>query len=78
MDEVAKRLADIIKTHLEHSADGVLLATHQGPLYCPECGGKVEQQYDLCYCWDCGNPDDYGQVPLPLSYSSTLAHHTGE
>lgn len=63
----------IIAEQLDHSADGVLLCRHDGPLYCPVCSGEVEQTFDLCYCWNCGNPDSYGEPPLPLAYYSTFA-----
>ena len=67
------RLLKIINDNLERSADGVLLCMHDGPLYCPKCGDKVKQEHDLCYCWSCPNPDDYGEIPLPLFYSMVLA-----
>ena len=38
--KIAERLAKaetIIREHLDHSSDGVLLCTYEGPLYCPKC-----------------------------------------
>ena len=70
--ELKQRLAEaeaIIREHLDHSADGVLLCTYDGPLYCPKCREPVSQEYHCCYCDTCPNPDDYGTPPLPLFYS---------
>ena len=65
-----EQLQFIIREHLEHSADGVLLCTYNGPLHCPKCGGVVREEYDCCYCESCPNPDDYGEPPLPLFNSN--------
>lgn len=76
LDAIRRELDEakaIIAENLDHSADGVLLCRHAGPLYCPRCGGEVEQSFDICYCWECGNPDSYGEPPLPLSYYATFA-----
>ncbi len=64
-----RKLAD---ENLEKTADGAFLVLCEH-LYCPQCRGKVRQEYDLCYCDECGNPDCCQIPPLPLFYASTLA-----
>lgn len=63
-----KKLAE----HLDRTADGAFVVECLD-LYCPKCGGKVRQEYDVCYCDDCPNPDSCNEPPLPLLYGSTLA-----
>lgn len=62
----------LCEEHLDKTKDGHFVVECE-KLYCPECGGEVEQQYHICYCWNCGNPDSYDEIPLPLSYTSCFA-----
>lgn len=57
---------------IDQTADGVLVPD-TNDLFCPNCGNVVRQEYDICYCDWCANPDDYGQPPLPLFYSACYA-----
>jgi len=66
------QVLDLLNKTVDLTRDGwpVVFCTE---LFCPGCGGQVEQKYDVCYCWDCENPDDGGHIPLPLSYGSVTS-----
>lgn len=67
---VEKLLESLVRT-----ADGAFVLECD-KLYCPKCGGEVRQEFDVCYCDECVNPDDGGcpnWPPLPLFYESCLS-----
>jgi hypothetical protein len=69
------RLQRIIEKNLTHTADGKLVCELQ-QFYCFKCARELRQGFDLLYCDDCTNPDDFGTPPLPVSYS--MAYSTAQ
>jgi len=61
-----------LESYLEKTSDGKLVIECP-ELFCPKCSRKVEQETWLCYCWNCVNPDNFNEIPLPLSYSSCFS-----
>ena len=37
--------------------------------FCPKCNYEVRQEYNMCYCDECSNPDSNNCPPLPLFYT---------
>ena len=66
------RLRAFCDEHLSKSADGKFLVECD-VLYCPHCGGKTEDKYHNQECWNCPNPDSFGEIPLPLLDSMCYA-----
>lgn len=66
------RYKKLAEENLDKTADGMFVV-ETDKLYCPKCKGEVRQEYDICYCYSCGNPDSFGESPWPLFYSQTLA-----
>jgi Zn finger protein HypA/HybF involved in hydrogenase expression len=61
-----------LESYLEKTADDKLVIECK-ELFCPKCSLKVEQETWLCYCWNCVNPDNFNEIPLPLLYNSCFS-----
>ena len=59
-----KRLRDIIGT----TEDDVLIPDCEH-FFCPQCCEETRVVCGTAYCDNCGNPDSFGEPPLPLFLS---------
>jgi hypothetical protein len=56
----------VVDKHLKKTADGELLVECEH-LYCPHCGGELEESTSgVMLCWKCPNRDNGNSVPLML------------
>lgn len=74
--KLIERIA-VLEEQLGKTSDGVLFFECE-KFYCPECGGEVEGDSFVAYCWNCSNPDAMGKIPLPLSWGSTTSKPMGD